>query len=70
MNRFYYIWLWFGSKMGWIDAYRYLKVGENLGWISKPYCMTHEGNYDYMSEEEREEWDEGGDPCHIAISVL
>jgi hypothetical protein len=32
--------------------------------------MTHQGNYDYMTEEERDEWDIGGDPCHIAISVL
>ncbi len=40
------------------------------GWISPPYCMTHDGNYDYMSEEEAEEWDKGGDPCHVAISVL
>ena len=55
MNRFYYIWL---------------RLGVKQGWISKPYCATHEGNYDYMNEEERNEWDEGGDPCHIAVSVL
>jgi len=23
-----------------------------------------------MTDEEREEWDEGGDPCHTAISLL
>jgi hypothetical protein len=23
-----------------------------------------------MTEEERAEWDEGGDPCHVSISVL
>ena len=54
MNMF---WLW-------------LRIGIRMGWISKPYCMTHEGNYEYMNEEEREEWDEGGDPCHTAISIL
>jgi hypothetical protein len=32
--------------------------------------MTHDGNYEYMTEEEREEWDEGGDPCHVVVSVL
>jgi hypothetical protein len=32
--------------------------------------MTHDGGYDWMTEEEKEEWDAGGDPCHIAISVL
>ena len=45
--------------------FRYwLLLGVKMGWISKPYCMTHDGNYEYMTEEEREEWDEGNDPCH------
>jgi hypothetical protein len=35
--------------------FRYwLRIGIKAGWISKPYCMTHDGNYEYMSEEERE----------------
>jgi hypothetical protein len=51
--------------------FRYwLRLGVKMGWISKPYCMTHDGNYEYMTEEERKEWDEGGDPCHVAISIL
>lgn len=48
----------------------WLKIGMWAGWVSKPYCATHEGNYEYMSEEEQHEWDEGNDPCHVAISVL
>ena len=48
----------------------WLSFGIKKGWISPPYCATHDGNYDYMTEEEREEWDGGGDPCHVAISVL
>ena len=48
----------------------WLRFGISRGWISKPYCMTHEGNYEYMEEEEREEWDAGGDPCHTTISIL
>jgi hypothetical protein len=48
----------------------WLRVGVKAGWISTPYCMTHDGNYEYMSEEERKEWDEGNDPCHVSISVL
>lgn len=55
MNKLYYIWLRFGVKMK---------------WVSPPYCATHDGNYSYMTKEEIEEWDNGGDPCHIAISVL
>jgi len=50
--------------------FRYwLLFGMRMGWISKPYCMTHDGNYEFMTEEEREEWDAGGDPCHTAISI-
>jgi hypothetical protein len=48
----------------------WLRVGVKAGWISTPYCATHDGNYDWMTEEEVKEWDEGGDPCHVAISVL
>jgi hypothetical protein len=52
-------------------VFRYwLHLGIKMGWISKPYCMTHDGNYEYMTEEERKEWDDGGDPCHVAISIL
>jgi len=48
----------------------WLTVGMRAGWVSRPYCMTHEGNYEYMNEEERKEWDEGNDPCHTGVSVL
>jgi hypothetical protein len=48
----------------------WLRFGIRKGWISPPYCATHDGGYDYMTEEERAEWDEGGDPCHVSISVL
>lgn len=50
--------------------YYWFKIGIKANWITDSYCMTHEGNYDYMTEEEREEWDEGGDPCHVVVSVL
>ena len=48
----------------------WLRVGVKAGWISAPYCATHDGNYNYMTEEEAREWDEGGDPCHLTISLL
>jgi hypothetical protein len=48
----------------------WLMFGVKRGWISKPYCATHDGTYDYMTEDELLEWNEGGDPCHVAISVL
>ena len=55
MNKMYYIWL---------------RIGVKMKWVSPPYCATHDGNYNYMTEEEVKEWDNGGDPCHLAISVL
>lgn len=48
----------------------WLRMGMRMGWVSKPYCATHDGNYEYMTEEEREEWDEGNDPCHVTVSIL
>ena len=48
----------------------WLWVGMRANYISKPYCATHDGNYEYMSEEERHEMDEGYDPCHSVVSVL
>lgn len=48
----------------------WLRFGIRRGWISPPYCSTHDGNYEFMTQEEIAEWDKGGDPCHNAISLL
>lgn len=51
--------------------FRYwLMLGVKMGWISYPYCATHDGTYDYMSEDDLMEWEAGGDPCHTAVSIL
>lgn len=50
--------------------YFWLGIGVRAGWIGYPYCTTHDDNSEYMTEEEKEEWEDGGDPCHIAITVL
>jgi hypothetical protein len=42
--------------------------GIKRGWISPPFCNTHEGD-DYMTEEEMQEWEEGGDPCQVVIKL-
>jgi hypothetical protein len=44
--------------------------GIERGWISEPYCHTHDGGMQYMSEEEMKEWDEGGDPCENVIRIF
>ena len=30
----------------------WLYIGVKMGWISMPYCNTHDGGYEYMTEEE------------------
>ncbi len=48
----------------------WLKNGIERGWISDPYCHTHDGGYEYMGEEEIEEWEAGGDPCELVVRVF
>jgi hypothetical protein len=51
------------SKLFWM----WLNFGMNRKWISGPVCSTHEC-FD-QTDEELKEWDEGGDPCIVAIRV-
>jgi hypothetical protein len=40
----------------------WIQNGIERGWVTEPFCMTHDGD-PYMNEEEQQEWEEGGDPC-------
>lgn len=42
--------------------------GIERGWITEPFCNTHEGD-PYMTEEEAQEWEEGGDPCLVVVKL-
>ena len=46
----------------------WLENGIERGWITEPFCNTHEGD-PFMSEEEAQEWEEGGDPCQVVIKI-
>lgn len=48
----------------------WLTNGIERGWISDPYCHTHDGGYQYMSEEEIEEFENGGDPCEHVVRIF
>lgn len=46
----------------------WLENGINRGWITPPFCNTHDGD-PYMTDEEAQEWEDGGDPCLVVIKV-
>jgi hypothetical protein len=47
----------------------WIRSGIQKGWISEPFCNTHDGD-PYMTEEEEKEWEDGGDPCCHVIKLL
>ena len=46
----------------------WLENGIERGWVTEPFCNTHEGD-PYMTDEEMQEWEEGGDPCQVVIKI-
>lgn len=50
--------------------YYWVRFGIRMGWVSPIICSTHVGTYEYESEDNREQWDEGGDPCvHVMVML-
>ena len=47
----------------------WLQNGVDRGWITEPFCSTHDGD-PYMDEEEAQAWEEGGDPCCVVSKFL
>lgn len=47
----------------------WLSHGIEKGWITEPFCNTHDGD-PYMTEEEEQEWEEGGDPCCHVVKFI
>jgi hypothetical protein len=47
----------------------WVTVGINRGWITEPFCYTHDGD-PYMTEEEEKEWEDGGDPCSHVVKLI
>jgi hypothetical protein len=45
----------------------WLNFGVKRKWVTYPVCDTHE--WLDMTEEELDQFDEGGDPCILAIRV-
>ena len=47
----------------------WLENGIERGWITEPFCNTHDGD-PYMTEEEAKEWNDGGDPCQVVFKII
>ena len=52
-----------------VEAAEWLQKGIDKGWVSDGFCMTHDGDQ-YMTAEEEQEWEEGGDPCCPVVKWL
>jgi hypothetical protein len=46
----------------------WMENGIKRGWITEPFCNTHEGDI-YMTDEEMQEWETGGDPCQVVFKI-
>jgi hypothetical protein len=51
------------------EFWDWFNQGIHKGWITNPFCQTHDGGYDVMTEEEVTEWEDGGDPCMTVTRV-
>jgi hypothetical protein len=52
-----------------ISIGEWLQTGIDKGWVSEPFCYTHDGD-PYMTDEEEKEWEDGGDPCAHVVKIL
>ena len=52
------------------DFGAWLETGIDRGWVTEPFCTTHDGGFQYMGEEEIQEWEEGGDPCCHVVRIM
>ena len=43
--------------------------GVERGWITDVFCATHDG-VPSLTEEEEQEWEDGGDPCQFCVRIL
>ena len=40
-----------------LDFESWINLGIDKGWVSNPFCTTHDGD-PYMTQEEEQEWEE------------
>lgn len=47
----------------------WLTRGIEEGWVTEPFCDTHDLDPG-MGEEEQAEWEAGHDPCRVVLRVM
>lgn len=52
-----------------MEIREWLEVGIINKWITEPFCYTHDGD-PHMTQEEEQEWEEGGDPCCHVLKLI
>jgi hypothetical protein len=52
------------------DFWEWLQIGIDNDWITPTFCSTHDGGMEYWSDEESQEWEDGGDPCMTVTRVI
>lgn len=52
-----------------MDINEWLEIGMENRWVTLPYCATHDGD-PFMTKEEEEEWESGGDPCCLVLKFI
>ena len=57
------------SKEAWNERADWLQYGIEKEWVTDSWCSTHDVD-PAMTEEEAQEWEDGGDPCCVVIKVL
>lgn len=46
----------------------WLRQGIDSGWITEPFCNTHDADPG-MTQEEQQEWEDGYDPCQHVLRI-
>lgn len=47
----------------------WLKQGVDSGWITEPFCHTHDPD-PFMDEDEQQQWEDGFDPCQHVLRIM
>ncbi len=50
-----------------MDFFDWRDLGIASGWISEPFCDTHDAKF--LTEEEEQAWENGEDPCMMVFRI-